>query len=238
MWGIGHTLALLAMTTVVFLLPGVLPAGFDRGLEIAVGAMLVVLGLDLVRRLWRDRVHVHAHRHEDGTIHLHAHSHRGDPHPHETSPHDHRHPARTPWRTLLVGLAHGAAGSAALAVYAAGKVGSAGSALLYVLLFGVGSIVGMATLTAVLALPLSATARRLTWANHALQGVVALVSVLVGARPDPGQRDRVKRTGRACSSHPVAAREVAGCWRYKALGREHRRRSASYVEERNGRGTP
>lgn len=53
--------------------------------------------------------------------------------------------------------------------------------LLYLLLFGVGSMLGMGLLSAVIAVPLAASARWLTWANRALQGAVGIVTIAIGA---------------------------------------------------------
>ena len=53
--------------------------------------------------------------------------------------------------------------------------------LAYVILFGLGSIAGMTALSAVIAIPLCYTAKTLTWANHALQGSVGAVTVVLGA---------------------------------------------------------
>ena len=86
-------------------------------LETAVGVMLVGLGAHVLWRMWRDRVHFHKHRHGDGTVHFHAHSHRDETAPHAKSAHAHAHGFR--WRTLLVGLMHGVAGTAAMLVLAA-----------------------------------------------------------------------------------------------------------------------
>jgi hypothetical protein len=61
-------------------------------------------------------VHFHQHGHGDGTVHFHAHSHAGETAPHERAAHAHAHGFR--WRTLLVGLMHGMAGSAALLMLA------------------------------------------------------------------------------------------------------------------------
>ena len=180
-WGLGHTVALVLFSGFVLFSPWALPASFGSTLELAVGVLLVALGAQLLYRLWRDRVHIHAHRHAGGEVHLHAHSHRDESGPHAESDHDHTHPAPS-WKTVLVGLAHGAAGSAALTVYVAASLESPAVGLVYVLLFGLGSTLGMALLSAVIALPLSATAQRLTWANRGLQIVVALVSIAIGLR--------------------------------------------------------
>lgn len=179
-WGLGHTVALVLLGGAVLLSPWTLPESFEPALELLVGLLLVGLGGHLLYRLWRDRVHVHAHRH-DGEVHLHAHSHRDDPQPHRESEHDHEHPDHG-WKTLLVGLTHGAAGSAALTVFVAASLESATVGLVYIALFGLGSILGMAALSAAIAVPLTATATRLTWANRAIQVTVAVVSIAIGLR--------------------------------------------------------
>jgi hypothetical protein len=112
--------------------------------------------------------------HDGGQVHLHAHSHAGDHAPHRLSEHDHVHPDGFPMRSLLVGMMHGLAGSAALVVVAATALRSPLEGLTYVILFGLGSVAGMALLSAAVAVPLSLSARLLTWANRGLQGVIAV----------------------------------------------------------------
>jgi hypothetical protein len=76
---------------------------------------------------------------------------------------------------------HGMAGSAALLVLAVTQAASPEYGLLYVLLFGIGSMLGMGALSTVIAVPLVISARWLTWANRALQGVVAIVTIAIGS---------------------------------------------------------
>jgi ABC-type nickel/cobalt efflux system permease component RcnA len=144
--------------------------------------MLVGLGAHVLWRLWRDRVHFHRHGHGDGTVHIHAHSHvhslAGEARPHARAPHAHAHGFR--WRTLLVGLMHGMAGSAALLVLAVSQAASPAIGLGYVALFGIGSMIGMAVLSTVIAVPLAVSARWLTWANRGLQGAVGVVTIAIG----------------------------------------------------------
>jgi ABC-type nickel/cobalt efflux system permease component RcnA len=179
-WGVGHTLTLLAVGGGAVLLKTTIDEAFAVRVEFLVGIMLVGLGSHVLYRLWRDRVHVHTHRHADGTIHFHAHSHRGDSDDHAASAHDHAHP-RTSWlRTLLVGLMHGLAGSAALVVLTASSLDTPVLGLAFILLFGVGSIIGMAALSMVIAFPISLTARWLTRANFGLQAAIGLATLAVG----------------------------------------------------------
>ena len=92
--------------------------------------------------------------------------------------HAHEHGFR--WRTLLVGLMHGMAGSAALLVLAVSQAQNPAVGLGYVALFGVGSMIGMGALSTVIAVPLAVSARWLTWANRGLQGAVGTVTIAIG----------------------------------------------------------
>jgi len=177
-WGLGHTLTLFVFAGAAILLGRAIPESFARPLETAVGIMLVGLGAHVLWRLWRDRVHFHSHGHGDGTVHIHAHSHAGETTPHLRNLHAHEHGFR--WRTLLVGLMHGMAGSAALLMLAVSQASSPAVGLGYVALFGIGSMIGMGTLSTIIAVPLVASARWLTWANRGLQGAVGTVTVAIG----------------------------------------------------------
>jgi hypothetical protein len=177
-WGLGHTLTLFAFAGVAIVLGQAIPENLSRPLETAVGIMLVGLGAHVLWRLWHDRVHFHRHRHDDGIEHVHAHSHAGEALPHARAPHGHAHGFR--WRTLLVGLMHGMAGSAALLVLTVSQASSAIVGLGYVALFGVGSMIGMGLLSTVIAVPIAISARWLTLANSTLQGAVGIVTIAIG----------------------------------------------------------
>jgi hypothetical protein len=177
-WGLGHTLTLFVFAGVAILLGRAVPEHVARPIETAVGIMLVGLGAHVLWRLWRDRVHFHRHGHGDGTIHIHAHSHAGETIAHSRAPHAHAHGFR--WRTLLVGLMHGMAGSAALLVLTVSQASSPAAGLGYIALFGIGSMIGMGALSAVIAVPLAVSARWLTWANSGLQGAVGVITIAIG----------------------------------------------------------
>jgi hypothetical protein len=177
-WGLGHTLTLFVFAGAAILLGHAIPEQLARPLETAVGIMLVGLGGHVLWRLWRDRVHFHRHGHGDGTVHIHAHSHGGETVPHARAAHGHAHGFR--WRTLLVGLMHGMAGSAALLVLVVSQASSPAVGLGYVALFGIGSMVGMGALSTVIAVPLAVSARWLTWAHRGLQGAVGVITTAIG----------------------------------------------------------
>ncbi len=177
-WGLGHTLTLFLFAGLALVIGHSIPEQIAQPLEGAVGFMLVALGGHLLWRLWRDRVHVHVHQHGDGVRHLHLHSH-ADRLSHD-APTAHRHEHGFRWRTLLVGLMHGMAGSAALLVLAVSQAPSPAQGLLYVALFGLGSMVGMGALSAVIAVPVVISARSLTTANRLLQGAVGVLTIAIG----------------------------------------------------------
>ena len=176
-WGLGHTLTLFVIGSAVLLLDRALPERLASGLELAVGVMLVLLGLDVLRRLAKERVHFHLHEHEGGVRHFHGHSHAGEP-AHDA--HGHGHLRKFPLRALLVGLVHGMAGSAALILLTLERAPSPAAGLLYMLLFGVGSIAGMALLSVVIAMPLRYSAAGMSRLHGVLHGAIGLATVAIG----------------------------------------------------------
>jgi len=179
-WGLGHTIALMLCAGAVLILGIEISAQLSGWLEFAVGGMLVLLGGNVLYRLHRDRVHFHAHRHDD-VRHFHAHSHAGEAAEHKRSPHDHTHPAKLPLRSLFVGIMHGMAGSAALLILTATTATSIENGLLYVAIFGIGSILGMAGLSTLIAVPLTYSSKYLSWANSSLQLAVGSGTFILGS---------------------------------------------------------
>lgn len=179
-WGLGHTITLFAICAAVILMGLTLTDQVAASLEFAVGVMLVLLGLDVLRRLRKQRIHFHAHRHGDGPAHIHAHSHAGAEAPHDSDPHRHTHPTGFPLRALFVGLVHGAAGSAGLLALAVAATQEAWLAVGYVAVFGLGSILGMAALSFVAAWPLGAAERHAKWMHSGLSLGAAALAVFLG----------------------------------------------------------
>ena len=177
-WGLGHTITMFVLGGLLIALGSAMPEQMAVLLEALVGVMLIGLGGHVLYRLLRDRIHFHSHRHSDGQLHIHAHSHQHSRDHSDPLAHDHTH--GFPARALFVGLIHGLAGSAALIVLAAGAFHSPVMALSYIGLFGLGSILGMAALSGLIAIPLTLTAKWLTWANSSLQVVIGTVTVALG----------------------------------------------------------
>ena len=180
MWGLGHAVTLGVFGGAVYALKLQLDERLASGLEFAVGVMLVLLGVRLIHVLVRDRIHFHVHRHGADEAHFHAHSHAGDVRNHAVSAHAHPHPQGHWGRSLGIGMIHGLAGSAALVALAAASAPSVPLGLAFMVLFGVGSIAGMALFSAVIAVPLSLTGRSLTWASRGLQAVAGIIAIGIG----------------------------------------------------------
>lgn len=177
-WGLGHSLTLLLVGGSVLLIDGVIGEQLSLLLESAVGLMLILLGADVLLQLYRRRIHYHVHQHASET-HFHAHSHAPGSQ-HAADPHHHRHDQRLPLRSMMVGMVHGMAGSAALIVFALGSVQSLWQGLAYIAIFGVGSVIGMTALAVIISLPLRWSARSLTWAHNGLTAMLGIFTLTLG----------------------------------------------------------
>lgn len=178
-WGFGHTVTLFLFGSLVLVIGVVIPERFADALECAVGFMLVGLGVDVFRRMRRERIHFHLHQHSQAAPHFHAHSHTPGL-PHTEAAHQHTHPQGFPYRAFIVGLMHGMAGSAALILLTLNTVMSPSTAIGYIVIFGLGSILGMGLLSVVVAIPLWYSARSFTWVHNSLQGAVGIGTIVLG----------------------------------------------------------
>jgi ABC-type nickel/cobalt efflux system permease component RcnA len=176
LWGIGHTISLLIAGIFIILLHVEISARMALMLEFAVGLMLVALGANAIRKLWRGgHLHLHVHQH-GGRAHVHPHIHDHEP---DTDAHTH-HGFRLGVRPLLVGMVHGLAGSAALMLLVLATISRPLVGLLYIIVFGVGSIGGMMIMSALVSLPIYLTATRFTRAHLAMRGLAGLFSLSFG----------------------------------------------------------
>ena len=173
-WGIGHTLTIFVVGSAIILFGVVIPPRIGLSMELSVGLMLVILGLMNVTAFWRttkaiaaesqhssshhsshsEVVHAHPHTHGD-YIHTHAHGHSPEAHSHRSD--------RTPLalldrlfgriglyqqlRPLVIGIVHGLAGSAAVALLVLTTIRDPRWAVAYLLVFGIGTVAGMMLIT-------------------------------------------------------------------------------------------
>jgi hypothetical protein len=159
-WGLGHTLALVTAGVVLIVLRAELPTSASDAFEFSVALMLVGLGLRAIYSAARQGADGPAHLHHHGRL---VHVHPGAP------AHVHFGQWTLARRPLLIGAVHGLAGSGALTALVLATLPSTAARLTYMLLFGLGSTVGMAALSGVLGWPLGHLAR-----HHALARVVSL----------------------------------------------------------------
>jgi sulfite exporter TauE/SafE len=172
MWGIGHTISLFAVGALVIFLKLQISETIETKLEVLVGGMLVLLGLNALRKLFTaEKVHVHTHEH-GAREHVHIHSHARE----QAEASHHRFSARS----IAIGMVHGLAGSAALMLLVVPTIASPALALLYILIFGIGSIGGMMAMSTLLGLPLQLTAERFKRAHSVVCALAACFSLGFG----------------------------------------------------------
>ena len=179
MWGLGHTITLLTICGALLLFGKTISARTEAVLELAVGAMVVLLGINVLYKLWRQNPHFHIHSHRCGEQHMHVHTHAGDGVAHAASAHNHTHHNLGLGRALLVGMLHGAAGSAGLLILAA-AANSISAAIAYVVAFATGSILGMAALSVVVAYPLGWMERCANWVTVAAFASIGCAAIIIG----------------------------------------------------------
>jgi sulfite exporter TauE/SafE len=200
LWGVGHTVTITVVGAGIILLGWVVPPRVGLSLELSVGVMLIVLGLmnltGVLQRITEvaaplagspETLHAHPHPHGD-YVHTHVHGHQPEAHPHA--------PDQTPLarldrrlgglgvyqaaRPLVVGVVHGLAGSAAVALLVLTAIGNTGWSILYLLVFGLGTIAGMMLITAAIAWPSLYAGARFARLPHRLRVASGVISLVVG----------------------------------------------------------
>lgn len=190
LWGVGHTASLMLVGTVVLLLRVAIPERVANWLEFGVALMIIGLGAHAFLRALHRRsdIHLHKHQHDDDNVaHAHVHFHEPGMEPHDGPHGEHSHAAthshavtRVGLKPLLVGAMHGLAGSAALTLLVLTQINSAAIGLLYLTVFGVGSIFGMLLMSGLIGLPFALSARRFTGIHYGLQALAGAVSIAFG----------------------------------------------------------
>lgn len=171
-WGLGHTISLFAVGAVVIFLKVQISETVEARLEAIVGGMLILLGLNAIRKLFTaNKTHVHKHEHGERE-HLHIHSHVD-----ETEASHHRFSPRS----ILIGMVHGLAGSAALMLLILPTIPSPLIAMVYILIFGIGSIGGMMAMSLLIGLPFHLTAKRFDFLNKGIRFCAGVFSLGLGA---------------------------------------------------------
>jgi len=197
LWGVGHTITIFIVGAAIILFGLVIPPRVGLTMELSVGLMLILLGIlnlsgviPWATEKWtplHTPSHSHAHVHGD-YIHSHPHAHAPEIHGHAED--------ATPvsWmdrsfgaiglyntlRPLAVGLVHGLAGSAAVALLVLTTIRNPAEAVAYLLVFGIGTIAGMMLITAVIAVPFTLSQSRFARLNRSLALASGAISLCFG----------------------------------------------------------
>jgi len=169
LWGIGHTVTILLVGGAIVVLGLVIPPRLGLSMELSVAVMLVVLGFMNVAGVAR-RVDEVAHGEHAGHVHTGL-SERPIPSDNWLS---------RGFRPLFVGVVHGLAGSAAIALLVLATIREVGWALLYLGVFGVGTILGMMALTTAMAIPVRLASARFGSLEHLMARATGVLSILFG----------------------------------------------------------
>jgi high-affinity nickel permease len=190
LWGLGHTMTILVVGSTIILFGLVIPPRVGLTMELSVGLMLILLGIMNLTGFMRwisetitnraSGQHWHPHGHRD-YAHRHAHGHADEATP-------------VGWmdrtfgqlglyqiaRPLAVGIVHGLAGSAAVALLVLTTIRAPFAAVAYLLVFGVGTIAGMMLITAAIAVPFTVAETRFVRLNRGLAVASGLISLCFG----------------------------------------------------------
>lgn len=180
LWGAGHTAALLIMGAIVLTLRVAIPERVSDWLEFCVALMIIGLGANALWRALRKAgaVHVHEHSH-DGLCHAHVHFHEKETRHAKGRAHSHA-VSGIGFKPFLIGTMHGLAGSGALTLLILTQIKSAWVGLMYLAIFGLGSVLGMLLMSGLIGLPFALTSRNLSGIHYRLQTAVAVLSIAFG----------------------------------------------------------
>jgi len=152
LWGIGHSLTVFVVGGALVVFRIAIPPRLGLGFEFGVALMLILLGFNNLR--------------PDA--------------PQAAGAHGHAHPAYSGWRPVLIGIVHGLAGSAAVAILVLAAIPVTLWALAYLAVFGIGTIVGMTLITWLIAAPSIYAAQRVVRFQRAIRVAAGALSLGFG----------------------------------------------------------
>jgi len=139
-WGMGHTSSIMLIGLLIAGLSLNIPDNFFISAEVIVGFMLIVLGiLTFTNKSIFKQKHIHPHKHSNGIAHTHSHNHDVN--------HKHGHKA------YLIGCIQGVAGTGSIVALIASTMNGFDMMVYFLILFGIGSIIGMTVASGVIGLP-------------------------------------------------------------------------------------
>jgi len=166
-WGFGHTSSIIIIGVLIAGLSLNIGNEFFLGAELIVGIMLIFLGIFTLRnRNILGQSHIHPHTHENGISHVHTHNHTKD------HKHDHK--------SFIIGSIHGIAGSGSIVALTASVFMGFETMMYFLVLFGIGSIVGMAVISGIIGLPFilsSKMKQTVRYMKYIISGVTCFIGV-------------------------------------------------------------
>jgi len=145
-WGLGHTSTIFLVGVIMIVFKVNIPTGAFSYFEAAVGVMLILVASYRLYIFLRDEqtiisFHKHQHEHAGENKHLHTHIHLKGKNLHKAS--------------YGIGIVHGLAGSGTLVVLIMTQIESVANSILYLVIFGLGSIAGMTLVAGIFSVPFS-----------------------------------------------------------------------------------
>lgn len=188
LWGLGHTITIFLVGSLIILFGIVIPPRLGLTMELSVGLMLILLGILNLSGMMRWI------RQNFGPNESHSHPHAGILHTHETQGRAAGSDSALSWmdrtfgrvgiyqllRPLAVGIVHGLAGSAAVALLVLTTIRVPVWAIVYLLVFGLGTVAGMMLITTAIAVPFAASQSRFVRLNGILATASGVISLVFG----------------------------------------------------------
>jgi ABC-type nickel/cobalt efflux system permease component RcnA len=177
LWGIGHSITILLVGGAILLFDVVIPPRLGLSMEFSVALMLILLGvMNLTGALrW-----IHDALSSSAPDLLRPRAHLPQRHAHDRRAAYRRLGAFHALRPLVVGVVHGLAGSAAIALLVLATIQDAAWGVAYLVVFGAGTIAGMMLITAANAVPFALTVKRFGVVNRYLGFASGLLSLGFG----------------------------------------------------------
>lgn len=170
-WGIGHTFMIIVVGIAIIIFHVSIPERTQLAFEFVVAVALVILGLlnltGIMQKLLAKFSDIQRH-------------HDHEPHPKKIAEFIEHFGVFHLIRPLVVGLLHGLAGSAAVALLVLGSITPGEIAIIYLGIFGVGTIAGMMLITTLLGVPLIAGARKFAQFDRFAAMLAGVISVIYG----------------------------------------------------------
>lgn len=176
-WGAGHTLTLTLLSGTVLMLGKTIPTNFAQVLEAIVGMMLLLLGSNVLRQLYKDEVPMNNCLHRPKKIKLLINARLKRLNNNIALP---LYSKKIPTGALLIGMVHGLAGSSVLILISLEQARTFIDGLIYIVIFGMGSILGMGIISLAIAYSTYITSTKWNYAYHNLSIAAGLTSVVMG----------------------------------------------------------